>query len=246
MIIKIKLKGQISFSDFDNQIRINNLNQVQIENHDPLSINAYESFNEIINGLKDNNQYEDNTFYGNRALFNDPFNKYKYIFLNTPDREKKLKLEIKWFRPSEINSIDLIHSQNTIRDAIINPHAIDNRQGQLGNCWLIASISLLANKRDFLENIFMTSLIPQYKCRKYGCYPLKLCINGIWSIITIDDRLPCLPDKTLRYSKTYKNQLYSSFIEKALAKVNKNYESLEAGSFPEGINKLCFFLIFIE
>ena len=64
------------------------------------------------------------------------------------------------------------------------PHV--RRQGQLGNCWFLSSMSVLAeNRQQNLRDAFFNTT---YAAR--GLYGVKFWKNGQWREIIIDDRLP--------------------------------------------------------
>ena len=67
----------------------------------------------------------------------------------------------------------------------------DIEQGQLGDCWLISAMSLLALRdaegRGGLEKVFVTrdtAADGRYECRLYSS------AAGCWRRVVIDDRLP--------------------------------------------------------
>lgn len=69
-----------------------------------------------------------------------------------------------------------------------------------------------------------------------GFYQIRLCHNGEWKTVVIDDRLPFdALSKQLAYSSASRKQLWVPLIEKALAKLNGCYESLTSGSIVEGL-----------
>ena len=116
-----------------------------------------------------------------------------------------------------------------------NINTYDVLQGDLGDCWLVSSITALSNQKHLLKKIFVTSnSITQSRCLNHGCHGLNLCMNGKWETIIIDDMIPCRPDGRVKYAQTYENQMWGSLIEKAIAKYNKTYENLASGKFNEG------------
>jgi hypothetical protein len=141
--------------------------------------------------------------------------------------ETKSIKSIVWLRPKDIQTNSSLAIKWSVYD---NPKITDIKQGALGNCWFIAVFALLVQKPEYLDKIILTRDISSA-----GCYLVRLCINGSWKIIVLDDYLPCYEEtKTQMFAKTLK-QLWGPMLEKALAKVNGSYNDLESGFCREGI-----------
>lgn len=109
----------------------------------------------------------------------------------------------------------------------------DVQQGQLGNCWLISALSLISERPQMLEHILLTK-----KINHVGVYLVRICHNGLWKTILIDDCFPCTNQNTFAFSQGKKRQLYVPLIEKACAKVFGSYSNLRGGSTAEGLQLL--------
>ena len=57
-------------------------------------------------------------------------------------------------------------------------------------------MAVLTENPYLLDRIFVTK---EYNSQ--GMYILKLCVNGEWQTVVIDDRLPCTPDGRIIFAK---------------------------------------------
>lgn len=67
----------------------------------------------------------------------------------------------------------------------------------------------------------------------YGCYAVKICKNGEWREVVVDDFIPCHRRKFC-FSNANGNELWVVLLEKAWAKLHGSYERIEAG-FAENV-----------
>ena len=113
------------------------------------------------------------------------------------------------------------------------PLPSDIQQGALGNCWLVAAIALVAEYPSILERILLTR-----KVNPEGVYFVRICYNGLWTNVMVDDCFPCTWDGQLVFTQAKRRQLYVPLIEKACAKVFGNYGALRSGTLMEGLQLL--------
>lgn len=120
----------------------------------------------------------------------------------------------------------------------------DIDQGQLGDCWLLCSISSLAEQPSMIKDIFKhpTGVEQALKEQAVGAYRVTLNKNGWWQILILDDYLPVVGNKPL-FAKTVEDpsELWVSLIEKAYAKVHGSYASITAGDALHALTDLTGF-----
>ncbi|KAI6225199.1 hypothetical protein M3Y99_01364100 [Aphelenchoides fujianensis] len=140
-------------------------------------------------------------------------------------------LSIVWLRPQNIVTKD----GRKCRWSLFNdPRPADIEQGLLGNCWFISALALIAERPEILERILISK-----NYESHGVYQIRLCIDGLWKTVVVDDFFPChATKKTMIFAVGRNNQLWVSLIEKALAKMYGSYSRLRAGRMHEGLATL--------
>ena len=73
---------------------------------------------------------------------------------------------------------------------------------------------------------------------KEGVYLVRICHDGLWKIVVVDDSFPCTQDRKLVFTKAKRRQLYVPLIEKACAKLFGSYAALRSGTLMEGLQLL--------
>ncbi|KAK7927837.1 calpain-like protein, partial [Apiospora marii] len=166
--------------------------------------------------------------------------------------------------PKAVKCVHEIYEQPTFMAEI---NGSDVKQGLLGNCWLIASFSALANVENGIQRI----------CVEYdthiGIYGFVFFRDGEWVYSIVDDKLymtspnwdsPSLQRDLLNqidrdhedaeswYRKTYQtgskalffggnkdqNETWVPLMEKAFAKAHGDFSSLNGGWIGEGVEDL--------
>ncbi|KAH3841104.1 hypothetical protein DPMN_114561 [Dreissena polymorpha] len=151
--------------------------------------------------------------------------------LFTSDSSDLARLVVKWLR---CNEIDSHKSEKKVPWVVYRtPMPDDISQGQLGNCWFLSALAVLAEQPEFIHKI-----IPTKEYCQEGIYQVRLYKNGEQQIVLVDDVLPCDMHSRLIFSQARRKQLWVPLIEKAMAKLHGSYEALIAGKCIEGLSVL--------
>jgi len=131
-------------------------------------------------------------------------------------------------------------------------------QGDLGDCWFISALSVLATRDELLiggrrgmeydpdmivdkeiASILDNGVYPPifHKFRSIGLYVLRFFKNFNWIYVIVDSRIP-VNTKTQKpcFGRAQEaHELWVSLCEKAYAKMHGCYENLISGYVDEGI-----------
>ncbi|CAH8490324.1 unnamed protein product [Schistosoma turkestanicum] len=133
--------------------------------------------------------------------------------------------QIQWLRPHEICSNPEFITGGASR--------FDVRQGELGDCWLLAAIACLSMDKKLFEQVVA---IDQSFTKEYcGLFRFHFWNYGEWKEVVVDDRLPTYHQSLVYIHSTEKNEFWSALLEKAYAKICGSYEALKGGTTSEAL-----------
>jgi|EP01043_Picozoa_sp_COSAG02_P003227 calpain-15 len=138
---------------------------------------------------------------------------------------------ISWARAQDL---DARRSRQGLAWHVFNgdPRPSDVSQGMLGDCWLISALAVLAERPQLLRDIMISD-----RLNDRGAYGVKLCKDGVWQSVIIDDYFPC-SSGTLAFSEARRGALWVALIEKAYAKLHGSYAAIESGRITEALSTL--------
>ena len=113
----------------------------------------------------------------------------------------------------------------------IDPNDIN--QGLLGDCWFLASIASIAENPALVRRLFVTQ-----SYNECGFYKLKICKDGEWIEVVVDDYFPWYCNGGPMFSRGKGAELWVLLLEKAYAKLHGNYWMLRNGFVAHGMSDL--------
>jgi len=138
--------------------------------------------------------------------------------------------DIVWLRPADVFGPDFAMFEDKIEFD-------DVRQGSIGNCYFMASISALTENPQIIAEIFR-----HHDVNSNGYYEICLKIDGLWNVVILDDFIPCSKrSKRPIFANPKGNELWAILLEKAWAKINGGYINTVAGMASEVIECLTNF-----
>lgn len=106
----------------------------------------------------------------------------------------------------------------------------DINQGEIGNCWFVAALSIMATKKNLLQRVIPDFDDDSNKIgREFGIYRFRFYRLGRWIEVVVDDFLPRYRNRFIYLSSKQPGEYWGSLLEKAYAKINDTYENLVSG-----------------
>ncbi|KAJ9472186.1 Calpain-type cysteine protease ADL1 [Diplonema papillatum] len=114
----------------------------------------------------------------------------------------------------------------------------DIEQGTLGDCWWSCAVGILCERPKLLiDQIFATSDVKRTeKERALGIYRVRICKEGWWQDVVVDEYLPCAGMVPTYARHADPNNIWVSILQKAYAKLHGSYEGMLYG---ETCDALC-------
>ncbi|XP_032402532.1 calpain-A-like [Xiphophorus hellerii] len=135
--------------------------------------------------------------------------------------------QVQWLRPRDI----LMSNPFFILDGVSR---FDFGQGQVGNCWFLASLGALT----FHKEIFKLIVPLDQTCvgKDYcGLFHFRFWRFGKWVDVVIDDKLPTIKRKPIFARSKDEREFWPALLEKAYAKVCGSYADMTSGTPAEAM-----------
>ena len=118
----------------------------------------------------------------------------------------------------------------------------DVQQGNVGDCYFLASVSSIAEDPKRIEDIFCNEM----SLKPEGIYRLQVASQGQLKQIVIDDYVPVFQGSNRPvFCKPKNNEVWVMLLEKAWAKLSGSYGNTSAGYPHEVLNTFlqapCFY-----
>ena len=110
----------------------------------------------------------------------------------------------------------------------------DINQGYLGNCWVMAAVSALAERNNRITKFMVSDEID----KKAGIYAMNMYVLGVPFTMIIDDYLPLHNGKVILAELGKDGSVWGALVEKAFAKYYGNWEHLVAGDTSVAVSAL--------
>lgn len=134
-----------------------------------------------------------------------------------------------------------IKDMKLLNDKSRGASSLDVMQGNLGDCWFISGMVLIAIRDDLFGNLICENRFPEFE--KYGLYVFRMFRNCKVHYIVVDDKVPCMERSNGQCIPAFArnrnpNEFWVSLIEKAYAKLNIRYINLTSGFIDEALQDL--------
>eukprot|EP00759_Apiculatamorpha_spiralis_P001224 PhF_6_TR10431/c1_g1_i5/m.16464/K08582/CAPN15; calpain-15 len=114
------------------------------------------------------------------------------------------------------------------------PNPAEIRQGELGDCWFLSAVAVVAYRRpDLIADLFLTKTVT-----KEAVFGVRFWNSGVWTTVVVDGMFP-IKYKQFRFgSCSDESVLWVAILEKAYAKMYGSYSAIVSGRCKEALYNL--------
>uniref|UniRef100_A0A671S5I7 Si:ch211-202f3.3 n=1 Tax=Sinocyclocheilus anshuiensis TaxID=1608454 RepID=A0A671S5I7_9TELE len=109
----------------------------------------------------------------------------------------------------------------------------DYAQGNVGNCWFLASIGALTFQTKLLHKVVPDG--QSFSHNYTGLFHFRFWRFGKWYDVVIDDKLPIIGCQLVFVKSKTLNEFWPALLEKAYAKVCGSYADMHSGRVSEAL-----------
>lgn len=163
--------------------------------------------------------------------FSDPIFPAEDSSLGSGSHLRELPGKVVWKRPRDLCSNPKLF--------VDGASSCDVKQGSLGNCWLVAASSALAQEKELWNKVIPDHVEQDWNDETpdsyAGIFHFRFWRFGEWIDVVIDDRLPTVNNELVYLHSREKNEFWGPLLEKAYAKVSGTYEALDGGNLSDAL-----------
>jgi hypothetical protein len=149
---------------------------------------------------------------------------YESIYPNNLKEDIDETVDVTWMRAKDFT---VLKGQIKLwENAIPSDHV---NQGKIGDCFLLSSISGVAEQPVAIRAMFYTK-----KYNSAGVFVVHFFVNGLVKAVLVDDFFPCINFGAPAFAHGRQNEIWINVMEKAWAKLHGSYAAIEGA-----ISKSC-------
>ena len=142
----------------------------------------------------------------------------------------KVAKDCVWKRPKEFLQGDI---QVFVED--VSPN--DIKQGSLGDCYFLGSLSSLAENSNMIQRLFVTD-----KYQENGLYCVWLCHNAEWVQVVLDDLIPVVKSTNKpAFSDTHGPEIWALFLDSLTLSFSNPFWHLEMPYYVSSLEAMLHF-----
>ncbi|XP_067311188.1 calpain-1 catalytic subunit [Pseudorasbora parva] len=140
--------------------------------------------------------------------------------------EPEVMARVEWIRPTKLYP-------DAAEFVVESVSRFDYAQGNIGNCWFLASVGALTFQSNLLHKVVPDG--QSFSHNYTGLFHFRFWRFGKWYDVVIDDKLPTINRQLIFVRSKTKNEFWPALLEKAYAKVCGSYADMHTGRVSEAL-----------